>query len=203
MDYVKPEEVRLAQNLLDPKFKGKIVSEDPVSVGKARHWATQFYIQRGEEFVKKVYLNQQVVYSRDARQMNDWLARGTYPICLSCREEHLALLRSEGFNISRGFTFSDMTPTLGASPWLLAALSNPPHPNAARVFVNWIASKEILEIYSRAVGYATTRSDVDESFLLSEVSPQPGVKYMDNGDWKWSLEKDKIDDKVRALLRKK
>jgi hypothetical protein len=40
---------------------------------------------------------------------------------------------------------------------LLTLLNQALHPNAARVFGNWIVSKEVLEIYSRASGYAMLR----------------------------------------------
>ncbi len=41
------------------------------------------------------------------------------------------------------------------------AIKNPPHPNAAKVLINWLLSKEGQEIYSLAQGQATRRLDVD------------------------------------------
>ncbi|MDB5795292.1 MAG: hypothetical protein JWR25_1671, partial [Noviherbaspirillum sp.] len=59
-----------------------------------------------------------------------------------------------------------------------------PHPNAAKVFVNWMASKEGLEIYARTRALSPTRSDIDEkSFLPPQMITQPGVKYFDTHGW--------------------
>ena len=41
-------------------------------------------------------------------------------------------------------------------------MNKAPHPNATRLFINWIASKEGLEIYSQTQTAATTRTDVEE-----------------------------------------
>src|SRR3546814_9631508 len=48
------------------------------------------------------------------------------------------------------------------------------HPNAARLFVNWIASREGIEIFSRARLEPTTRNDIDESFIRPELIPLAG-----------------------------
>jgi ABC-type Fe3+ transport system substrate-binding protein len=44
-------------------------------------------------------------------------------------------------------------------------IKNPPHPNAAKVFVNWFFSKEGQQIYDKAFGNATRRVDVDTAWL--------------------------------------
>ena len=40
-----------------------------------------------------------------------------------------------------------------------------PHPNATKVFVNWLLSKEGQEIYGKAMGQATRRLDVETKWL--------------------------------------
>jgi iron(III) transport system permease protein len=45
------------------------------------------------------YIEQKTVRTRERRQMSDWLARGTQPICLSCREDDVRPLIKEGFKI--------------------------------------------------------------------------------------------------------
>jgi len=88
--------------------------------------------------------------------------------------------------------------TAGASG-LIAIVNRAPHPNAARVFLNWLASKEGAEVFSRAQLHATTRTDVDESFLPPDTVPQRGVKYFDSYDWEFTLS---TKEKVRNLLAK-
>ncbi len=186
-DHVRPEELRSAKDLLNPKWKGKISTEDPRTTGSGANLASRFYIQLGEEFVKKLYIDQKPVSTRERRQFSDWLARGTQPICLNCREDDVRPLQKEGFKLLEIFELSDMAPTVNASPWLLTVANRAPHPNATRVFVNWLASKEGIEIYARGYGSATLRTDVDESFLNPLNVPRSGVKYFDDSEWQWIL----------------
>jgi ABC-type Fe3+ transport system substrate-binding protein len=44
-------------------------------------------------------------------------------------------------------------------------LRNPPHPNAAKVFVNWLLGKEGQEVWGQAMIDATRRLDVDTQWL--------------------------------------
>jgi hypothetical protein len=75
------------------------------------------------------------------------------------------------------------------------------HPNAAPVFVNWIVSKDDLEIYSRAESRATLRTYADESFISAEEIPKDGVKYFDTYDWQFTVtEKEKIRLRMKELL---
>ena len=107
----------------------------------------------------------------------------------------------EGFPLKEVYGFPDMPPALTGSPWLLTLINKAPHPNAARVFVNWIVSKEGLEIYARAEGRAALRTDTDESFLSAEERPKEGIKYFDTYDWQFTVtEKEKIRLRLKELL---
>lgn len=201
-DYVKPEEIRSSKDLLNPKRRGKIATDDPAaSSGTGTTIADHFYFQLGEEFVKRLYIDQKSVRSRDKRQLTDWLARGTYPICFGCSSDDVAGLRKEGFKILEIFELSDVPGRLSASPWSLAVANHAPNPNAARVFANWIVSKEGLEIYSRGHQATTLRNDVDESFLPRETIPRPGVNYRDE-EWGWMAGgRDEIRKQVIKLFK--
>jgi iron(III) transport system substrate-binding protein len=186
-DQVKAEEVRSSKDLLHPKWRGKISTDDPMVAGTGAANAAMLYAELGGEFVKRLYIDQKPVFSRERRQYTDWLARGTYPICLSCREDDVKPLRKDGFKLVEVFEMSDISPRVNGSPWLLTVANKAPHPNAARVFANWIASKEALEIYSRGYGATTLRTDVDESFLERGTVPRAGVKYLDDTEWNWTV----------------
>ena len=202
-DQVKPEEMRSAQDLLNPKWRGKISSEDPTVTGRGSNQAARFYIDFGADYVKKLYLDQKVARSRNRRQLADWLARGTYPICLTCSDDDVAPLLKSGFKIVQIFELVDMKPPVNGSPFLLTLGKNAPHPNAARVYVNWLASKEGMETYSRGYGAVSLRTDVDHSFLDPRVVPKPGVKYFDDTEWKWVVTgRAENRDKVWEILKK-
>ena len=201
-DQVKAEEVRSAKDLLNPKWHGKISTDDPMISGTGAANAAMLYSQLGAEYVKRLYIDQKPVFSRERRQYTDWLARGTYPICLNCRADDVAPLRKEGFKLVEVFELADLRPQVNGSPWLLTVANKAPHPNAARVFANWIASKEGLEAYSRGYGSVTLRTDVDESFLERATIPRVGVKYFDDTEWNWAVSgRTEAREKVQALLR--
>ena len=201
-DFVKPEEVRAAKDLLNPKWRGKISSEDPTTTGSGSNAAARFYHDLGEDFVRKLYIEQKVVRTRERRQMSDWLARGTQPICLSCREDDVRPLAKEGFKIHEIFELADMPGSINGSPWMLSLANRAPNPKAAQVFANWILTKEGLEIYARGYGSATLRTDIDESFLNPGNLPKKGVKYFDDTDWKWIVTgRQEYREKVWKMLK--
>ena len=184
-EHVKPDEMRHFKDLLNPKWRGKISAEDPTTTGAGANLAARFYVQVGEEFVKNLYVEQKVVRTRERRQMSDWLARGTQPICLNCREDDIRPLIKDGFKILEIFELNGIPGTINGSPWMLNLANRAPHPKAAQVFANWILSKEGLETYAKGYGSATLRADIDESYLNPGNLPKKGVKYFDDTEWKW------------------
>jgi iron(III) transport system substrate-binding protein len=201
--YVKPDEMRAATDLLNPKWMGKIATEDPNASGSGSNGSVHFYSQMGPEFIKKLYIDQKPLITRDRRLLIDGLARGTYPICLTCRADDARALQDAGFQLLEIYDLEGMQNRVNSAPFLLTVANKAPHPNAARVFVNWLATKEALEIYSRNFNSATLRTDVDESFLNPHTVPRPGVTYPDDTDLDWvaSGRRDAAE-KVRELLKK-
>lgn len=196
--FVPPGDLKSLRDLLDPKWRGKISAFDPTDAGTGSNTAAALYVQFGEEFIKNLYVDQKPVFSRNKRQIEDWLARGTYPISFGARGDEVERLQKEGFPIAKPL-LPDAMDMLTAASGLLGLVNRAPHPNAAQVFLNWLASKEGAEIFSRAQLHATTRNDVDESFLPAEVIPRRGVKYFDTYDWEFT---NTTKEKVRNLLKK-
>jgi iron(III) transport system substrate-binding protein len=184
---VKLEELRSAKDLLNPKWKGRIALDDPTFTGSGSNHAAHFYLQFGGDFIKKLYVDQKPMVSRDIRVLTDGLIRGIYPITLGADDEEVARMRREGIPLALLQGFSDLDIEISGGSGLFGIIKNAAHPNAAKVFANWIASKEGSEIYSRARSSVPTRNDIDESFLAPEVIPREGVKYFDNQDWHYTV----------------
>jgi ABC-type Fe3+ transport system substrate-binding protein len=202
--YVKPEEIQTAEDLIDPKFQGKIVTSDPTLPGIGSSDSARFYIQYGEDYVKKLYIDQKTVLSRDRRQIGDGVARGAYPIALGAEDEEMVKLQKEGFPIHRVYSLKGMSDIVSPSEGHVAIFNNAPHPNAARLFANWIASKEGLEVYARNRGCSPTRNDIDElSFLDPEMIAKAGVDYFDSYNWDFVTNtKEKIRLRIKEMLGK-
>lgn len=200
--HVKPEEIRNYKDLLDPKWQGRIASEDPTINGRGNSRAIQLYAQFGPDFIKKLFIDQKPAISRDRRQITDWLARGSHPICLTCRVDDAAALQKEGYKLVAVYDLADTKNLVNSAPFLVTVANKAPHPNAATVFINWLASKEALELYSRGYSTATLRTDVDESFLDPRLIPKPGVEYQNEMDLQ-TVGADRRDasKEIREVLR--
>lgn len=181
----KRDEFRSIKELINPRWRGKISVYDPTVSGSGELESTRLYLQFGEEFVRKLYVDQKPVISRDKRQIADWLGRGTYPVSLSAETEFVVKMKEEGIPVDM-VAPADAPGTLGAGNGLLGLIHMAAHPNAARVFVNWLASKEGMEVLGRARKKPTTRSDIDESYAVPWEVPQLGVKYLDSYEWEFN-----------------
>jgi iron(III) transport system substrate-binding protein len=195
---VKPGELTLAKELLDPKWKGKIVTADPTVPGSGSNDAARLYMQMGEDFIKKLYIDQKPRVIRDRRNVTDAFIHGAYPIALSASSDELLPLVKEGLPFKAVYELPDLPGTVSAGVGEVALLKNAPHPNAARLFVNWIASKEGLENFSRARAETPTRNDIDLSYLSPDVVPKSDKEYFDTYDWDFTLTK---KEEVRLRMK--
>ena len=200
---VKREEFRSIHDLTNPRWKRKIVAEDPTRGSAGTGLPMVLYASLGEEFLKKLYIDNEVILSSDRRQMADWLARGTYPISMGVREEDFQRLQAEGFSLEIINSLADFPGYIAVGAGHLVIVNRPPHPNAARLFANWLASKEGLQVFSRLMSEPTMRTDTDESHVPQYMIPKPGVNYIDSASWEYGLKRQAISDRLRELLRKK
>ena len=201
---IKPEEMTAAKDLLNPKWKGKIVVHDPTVPGTGSNDAARLYVQFGEDFIKKLYIDQQPRIIRDRRQITDGISRGNYAIALGAEDDDMEKLAKEGLPLHPVYTLTDLPGSTSAGVGQLALMAKAPHPNAAKLFINWMASKEGMELFSRTRGGGPTRTDIDATtFMPKENIPLPGVEYFDTYDWEFTLStKEKIRERMAELLRK-
>lgn len=176
---IKPQEIRSAADLLKPEYSGKIAGYDPRVSGAGQATAAYLLTHLGEDYVRKLYLGQRIVYSTNHRQLSEWVARGTYWIALGVQERGFAPFLKEGFSIKVLNSLEDAPGYLLGGSGVLKLMKDTPHPDGATVLVNWLASKEGQEIYSRTVQQPSRRADVQVDEIPAYLYPKPGVKYLD------------------------
>lgn len=116
-DQVKPGDLRSAHDLLDPKWRGKIATHDPTVPGTGSNQAARFYALFGEDFVKRLYVDQKPVISRDERQLTDWLLRGTYPIVFGVDDAQIEQMSREGMPVMAVNSLPDLPGYGGGRQW--------------------------------------------------------------------------------------
>jgi iron(III) transport system substrate-binding protein len=160
----KPEDVRSYDDLLSPRWRGKIGILDPRSGGGgAATWA-YFLKTKGEEFLKKLAA-QEMFLSRDQRLLGDNLAIVWVSITIGLTYYSLSPFLKAGLPLKPLPEMKEGS-YISCGSGALSVIKNSPHPNATMVFVNWLLSKEGQEVYGKAMGQATRRLDVDTKWLL-------------------------------------
>jgi ABC-type Fe3+ transport system substrate-binding protein len=188
-DHVDPVEIRTFQDLLDPKYQGKISVYDPTRAGSGWNTANYLWSVLGEDYLRRLYVDQKPGVSADFRQLADWLARGTYPISVGLRDAEIQQLQTDGFRVVVTQPPADVPrPVAGGFGGVLGLVNRAPHPNAARLFVNWMLMREGQEVLNSSERTASVRTDVDSSRWLQEDQiPQPGEQWFDTYGWEFTL----------------
>jgi iron(III) transport system substrate-binding protein len=200
-DIVKPGDVTTADSLLDPKWKGKICAFDPGVNGGGLPVASVLYLNKGEDWVTKFYKGQNVVLSRDYKQLADWVAHGAYPIGLAVGNNYLTEYAKEGVHFQQ-IQLPDAPPSSGGAFGIVVVINRAPHPNAAQVFANWMASKEGQTIYAQAQLQVAVRNDIDSTWAPPDSIPKPGVQYLDTYDYTFATKQRlQIRDFYARMLR--
>ncbi|HEY2990382.1 MAG TPA: extracellular solute-binding protein [Candidatus Binatia bacterium] len=196
-DKADPNRIAVWADLLKPEWKGKIASYDPRRGGPGNAVARYLLHQYGEEFVVKLYKEQNVTFTQDLRQLVEWVARGTHPVALGAVQVMIETFRKEGFPIVRHFP-KDLPGSLLGGYGTIVLIKGAPHANAATVFINWFASKEGQEIYAREMLEPSLRTDVRQDIVPEYVIAKPGVDYkVDQYSEEWMLN---IAPKVQKRL---
>jgi iron(III) transport system substrate-binding protein len=168
-ELLKPADVSSYEDLLNPKWKGKIGFFEPriPSAGQGL-WGFLMKI-KGKEFLQKL-AEQNLFISRDGKQLADGLAKGTLVIGLGLSQRFVDPYVNAGLPIKPLMSIKE---GLGGSNGFgtVAVMKNAPHPNAAKVYINWLLGKEGQDLYSRALTQGTRRLDVDTKWLAKFNTP--------------------------------
>ena len=181
---VNPNEFNSFWDFVSPKWKGKIEARDIRTPGTGGSAIRLFYYNTevGPEFVKKLFSETDMTIFRDRRQGLDWLATGKFAICFWC--EGVEKGKQQGLPVE-SFGLMKEGAALSAGQGFLTLINQAPHPNAAKVFVNWFLSREGQVNFQRALAQAeegspdSLRTDIPKDDVLPKSRRIDGVKYLD------------------------
>jgi iron(III) transport system substrate-binding protein len=171
-------------DLLQPKWRGKIVATDIRRPGPGGVPSRFMYKDAalGPEFLKRLFAETEVTLSADQRQMVDWLSQGQYTLGLFVSDREVQRAADLGLPVDTvpAERFKEGAP-LGPAYGAVALVDQAPHPNAAKLYINWLLSREGQIAWQRSVNGPSLRTDVPRDGLPTSQVPKPGVTYVDGG----------------------
>jgi iron(III) transport system substrate-binding protein len=184
---VDPSGFKSYWDLLDPKWKGKIVVFDPKAGGFAATRDRFFYHnpELGPAFLRRLFSEMAPTLYARFPQGEDWLAAGKYSICL-CRHQSLSEAKAQGLPVDL-IEPSSFKEGVGVETRAktLVLMNQAPHPNAAKVFLNWFLSREgqsdfqkISAKFIDAGAEGSLRMDISKDDIPPRNRLNPGVKYL-------------------------
>lgn len=135
-------EVESLDALVDPRLKGKIAMREASRPNAGAFAVTSILHVKGAAFLRKFLTEANPRIYRSPQQVNATAMRGGHAIALGVQNNSLAMCYKDGGCKDVVAVKS----TANVLPRGLAIFKNPPHPDLAKLFINWILSKEGQEI---------------------------------------------------------
>ena len=157
-DFIKESDLKSTAQLVDPKFRGKIVILTPTG-GATQQSLGQMAFMYGKDFIRDLLSKQDVIITDDNRQQVEWVLRGRYPVSTNFAPTLLVpyLKQGLGKNI---VNLEDKIVRLSMGSGTLSLFEGAPHPNAARVYINWLLSQKTQMRLCQNVKLNSSRTDV-------------------------------------------
>jgi iron(III) transport system substrate-binding protein len=157
------------KDLLDPKWKGRIVIGD-IATGEAATDRTRLWMAVGQSWFDTLIRTQapKIVAYGDERTYADGVARGDYQVAIfppgaaslqKAMDSKLPVGRLER-------TLAEGAPHTGAQR--MCIMDHPAHPNAAKLFANWMLMKDgqaALNQFTARPDRLALRSDVPQGII--------------------------------------
>jgi iron(III) transport system substrate-binding protein len=168
------QEPKSWKDLLDPKWKGKLAMDDPRGSGPGGTILSGVEVLYGIDEVDSKLADQNIFFATQAGPILEALNRGEYALFLSSNHTDVIAQRKAGAPIKQ------IKPAdgVGVTPINQGLVKNAPHPNAAKLWIEWSLSEEGQNILA-AQGYATVRKGMQVSEPEANLE---GVKFLPRDD---------------------
>ncbi|HEY0525110.1 MAG TPA: extracellular solute-binding protein [Stellaceae bacterium] len=144
-------------DLLDPKWRGKIVKAHPGYSGTIMTATFELSRALGWDYFEKLG-KQRVLQVQSSTEPPKKLALGERPVMADGNEYNLFELKEKGSPVEAVYP-TEGTPLIAASAGIM---KDAPHPNAARLFATFLFSQEGQQLMSDVGGVRSFHPDVKE-----------------------------------------
>jgi iron(III) transport system substrate-binding protein len=177
---VRVNDIDELYDLLDPKWKGKVVLNDPLPPGTGSSLFRWLWRLLGPDKATKYYrkiLAQAGAVDRDQRRQIEWIAQGKYAWLLGPNVGMLHQLMQRGLKVGILPEFKDYGTHIGTGAGCISLLHRAPHRSAGIVFINWFLGKEGQTAWTKAVNLQTRRLDVPPDHIPPYLRLRPQGHY--------------------------
>ena len=185
---VDVKEFKSYWDLLNPKWRGKILLYDRVGVGSPSVVRFYYNSQLGPDFLRRLLTEMDLTVSQDRRQSSDWLAAGKFPICMDCGDTDRAKQQGLAVDEFPHANLKEASYEIGTSGNSgLALINNAPNSSAARLFINWFLSREGQTVWLTVMNTKvlepsdSMRVDIPKDKVSAPARREEGKKYRVTG----------------------
>lgn len=175
-----------ADGLASPALKDKIVWYDPTGPGSGSRGTWLLAVNKGPSWLKTAFETQGVTFSRDYRQMADWIVSCYKPVGIGMPFDVIMQMQKHGVGESieelTGPDYFGSVPVWESANDHIAWFEKPPHPAAAKIFANWYLSLDFQQAYADATRGNSRRTDVKPGDPDLNHVMHPDVQYRSIGD---------------------
>jgi iron(III) transport system substrate-binding protein len=175
--------IKKQTDYFDPRWKGKIGGQGMGDPSGIRQMIDSYFEpDRGPEWVRTYLLNTGVTFTDDRRILETWLVGGRFPLqAVATGSEELLGLAKKGLPIKQKWLPKKIgLIRAGGSGCCISAFANAPHPNAAKLFINWFLSKEgqtLTHTMIPNIDRSSLRIDIPFGEVVPEQRRKPGIEY--------------------------
>ncbi len=202
---VKLSEFKSYWDLADPKWRGKIAVTDIRTIGPGSVPASFVYRhpKLGQPWFERFFGTLDVTLSRSQRQMVDWCVQGQYPIIAftSATEAYTAM--QQGLPIEQ-IALEQLREggAVGPNTGSISVVKPAPHPNAAKLYLNWLLSREGQLAWQEETKQCSLRLDTPKDGLYLAPRMHAGITYANGGAQEYGEAAAALNDVITGILKK-